>query len=140
MPTPPKPFGRRAPPEIKPKPPAFHAPQGLGGPEPNDPRRLRSLVIVLTVIGLGTLATLWLTERNRCQEDDADAACHATGHGGGGGHGAGGSYGGGSGGSTADAGANSSEGSHGAAFGGFGGTGEAGAHSGGGGHGGGGGE
>jgi hypothetical protein len=104
----------------------FHAPQGLGGPEPHDARRLRSIAVFLTTFGLATLAGLWLVESVRsCPDDDPDAACqNSSGHSSGG-H------------SSARHGGSGSV--HGAtSFGGFGATGEGGAH--GGGPGGGGGE
>jgi hypothetical protein len=130
MTAPRKPFGRRNLPEIEPPPPVLHAPEGLGGPEPHPPRRLRSLAVVLTGFGLIALIGVWQAQKNRCAEDDSNTAnCNSSGHGGGG-HGGG--FVGGAGGSNASGGADA-EGAHGAAFGGFGGTGEGGAHGGGGG-------
>ncbi len=118
-----KTFGKRGPPpEIRPPAPVYHAPEGLGGPAPHDSRRLRSTAVFLSVWGVATLGGLWLVGARACQDDDPNAPCHASGHGGGG-HGFYSSGGGGS--------------AHGVSFGGFGGTGASGAH-GGGGHGGGG--
>ena len=58
-----KPFGRRSLPEITPPAPVLGAPDGLGGPEPLPPRRLRSFAVALTAAGLAALAALWLTQR-----------------------------------------------------------------------------
>jgi hypothetical protein len=119
----PKPFGRRNLPEIKPPPPVLGAPNGLGGPEPLPPRRLRSFAVALTAAGLAALAGLWLIQRDRCDKDEwSDTTCRSGGHGGGGGthfgifHGWGGGQG-----TTPSA-------PHGASFGGFGGTGASGVH------------
>jgi uncharacterized membrane protein YgcG len=126
----PKTFGHRGPPATKARPPVTHAPQGLGGPEPHDKRRLRSLVVFLTTCGVATIFGLALIDTLRgkpCPAPDpndwnapkADPNCRSGGHGGGGGHG-GWSFGGSSGQSSVS-------------FGGFGSTGAGGAHGGGGG-------
>ena len=116
-----KTFGRRNAPEIKPPPPILDAPQGLSGPEPLPPRRLRSFVVALTAAGLAALTGLWLTQRNRCSNDDwNDTTCRSSGSGGMSTH-SGIYWGWGGRGTTPSA-------PHGASFGGFGATGASGVH------------
>lgn len=89
-----KPFGRRnAPQKIEPKPIVIHAPQGLGGRPPRDPRRLRSIAIFIGVWGVAAIGGLALVQAVRddgCQNaepNDPNApACHSGGGHGGGGH------------------------------------------------------
>jgi hypothetical protein len=131
MAVPPKNYVRRHPPQkIEPPPIIYHAPQGLGGVPPHEPRRLRTMVIVIGAWGL--MMMLALAERDRrCRDSDPNdpaASCPSSGHAGGGSSVHGGGY------SSSYGGGQSA-----ATFGGFGATGESGAHSGGfgGGHGGG---
>ena len=129
MAIPPKTFGRRNLPQkkIEPPPIVYHAPQGLGDDkESYEPRRLRSIAVIIGGWGLTTIsgvAVLEAIRHSQCRRadpnnPDATADCRSGGgHGGGGGHY---SFFGGSG---------SSE--HSVAYSGFGATGESGAHGGG---------
>ena len=130
MAAPPKSFGRRNAPQkkIEPPPIIYHAPQGLGGePASYEPRRLRSIAVIIGVWGLTSLCGVALFEairhsQRQCDDPNvanAEANCPS----GGGGHGGGGGHYSSSG--------DSGSGQHSVAFGGFGATGESGVHGGG---------
>jgi len=125
-------FGRRNAPDITPPATVMNAPEGLGGPAPLPPSRMRSFAVALTAAGLAALAALAFTQRKSCGNEDwsdkTDSPCRSSSSSSGAHFNFFSRSGGGSGTPSTP---------HGASFGGFGGTGASGLHAGGG-HGGGG--